>query len=153
MTNHAQSLETGITAIDLEHKRLVGLANLIINSDKKQRERMHTDNFIAMLLSAVKQHIGHEEELMIRIGYRKADDHITAHSVLLDDLLKSFNGYLGGTNTADDVLNNFCFVMFLHWRTHDDELGRHIVTIREKRRKSPGLVHPARIETGPRKPH
>jgi len=82
-------LETGIAAIDSEHKRLVGLANLIINSEKKQRERMHTDNFITMLLSAVKQHIGHEEELMIRIGYRKADDHIAAHSVLLDDLLKS----------------------------------------------------------------
>ena len=80
------TLETGITAIDNERKRLIEVANLFTDVDVIKQAEVFSPALLDSLQEIFKAYFDKEEDLMFRIDYPNADKHMLSHSVMLTSL-------------------------------------------------------------------
>ena len=80
------TLETGITAIDTERKRLVEVVNLFSEADVSAQAELFRPALLDGLHQIFKEYFDKEEDLMFRIDYPSADKHLLSHSVMLTSL-------------------------------------------------------------------
>ena len=80
------TLQTGISAIDNERKRLIEVANLFTDADVVEQAEVFKPSILDGLQQIFKDYFENEEDLMFRINYPNADNHMLSHSVMLTSL-------------------------------------------------------------------
>jgi hemerythrin len=100
------SLSVGISEIDEQHKRLVGLINKLFDamSQGKSKEIMHT--VLGELSNYVITHFATEEKLMKQLGYEDYDYHKQEHKFFIDKINEFKMKFSTGDATISlEVLN------------------------------------------------
>lgn len=71
--------ETGVPAIDEQHKNLVSLANRMLDVLTKKRGKDEVLYVITQMIQYAEVHFRTEEEFMIKAGYPDLEEHILLH--------------------------------------------------------------------------
>ena len=80
------TIQTGISAIDNERKRLIEVANLFTDADVIAQAEVFSPALLSSLQHIFRDYFDKEEDLMFRIDYPNADKHMLSHSVMLTSL-------------------------------------------------------------------
>ena len=80
------TLETGISSIDNERKRLIELANLFGDEQVIKEAIKISPHLLDGILPLFKDYFDNEEDLMFKIDYPEADKHLLSHSVMTTSL-------------------------------------------------------------------
>ena len=80
------TLETGLSAIDNDRKRLIEIINLFEDTQAVYDAQMCSPQMLAGLHSLLKEYFDREEDVMFKIEYPGADKHLMAHCTLLSSL-------------------------------------------------------------------
>ena len=86
-------LKTGIAPIDLGNERTLKLIKFIRNASHEQCENVVSKDFLETTLNIMRQHFDQEEQLMIALEYRKADEQIAEHLNIMDKIKSAVDGY------------------------------------------------------------
>lgn len=88
--------EIGITAVDFEHRELIGMINELHAGLAHSPERDSVLAFLGEIYARISAHFALEEKTMREIGYQAFAEHKADHETLLDDI----------GDIVDDVENN-----------------------------------------------
>ena len=80
------TLETGLSTIDTDRKRLVEIINLFEDTQAVYNAQICSPQMLAGLHGLLKEYFDREEDLMFKIEYPGADKHLMSHSTLLSGL-------------------------------------------------------------------
>lgn len=78
-------METGVAAIDRQHKELVRQVNELMTAMKEGRGRQMIGDVLAFLGKYAVEHFGTEEELMRKNGYPDYERHHAIHEAFKKD--------------------------------------------------------------------
>ena len=81
-----QTLETGLSAIDNDRKRLIEIINLFEDTQAVYDAQLCSPQLLAGIHALLKEYFNREEDLMFKIEYPSTDKHLMAHSTLLSSL-------------------------------------------------------------------
>lgn len=144
------TLETGITAIDNERKRLIEVANLFTDVDVIEQAEVFSPALLDSLQEIFKAYFDKEEDLMFRIDYPNADKHMLSHSVMLTSLELAVLEHKNTGNTrliVDFISENYVS----HLMSDETSLASFIQNKRNiqaaRAQKAKGPVKPSTIQT------
>ncbi len=104
-------LATGISEVDDQHKKLVGMVNQLHRAMKMKMGAAEAGNILTELAEYTVYHFGHEEALFERHGYPEAGNHKRAHDKLVAQVLEFQKGFQEGeaalTMDLMDFLKNW----------------------------------------------
>lgn len=121
-------LTVGISAMDEEHKVLVGLINAL-----DQKNAQHSTEVLERIFSTlefyVKNHFAHEERIMEKMNYPKLAEHRKQHKIFISNLYKLNDRFAKGELDTEfvDKLTQF----IAHWITdhimkEDKHYGKYL---------------------------
>ena len=82
----SHTLETGLSSIDTDRKRLVEIINLFEDTQAVYDAQICSPQMLAGLHGLLKEYFDREEDLMFKIEYQGADKHLMSHCTLLSGL-------------------------------------------------------------------
>ena len=120
-------LSVQVEEIDDDHRKLVGLFNMLNHSVEEGDAADYVEAVIEELISCTVWHFRHEERLMLKYGYAGFMEHKTEHRELIESARVLQQKFLqqGNPVTSEDI-------KFLeHWLTGhiltaDMELGAYL---------------------------
>lgn len=80
-------LETGHVAMDVDHRKLVDLFNLLGDSIKDCKGKDFCDSVLDNIIQDAKTSFVLEETLMAKHHYPKADEHMAEHAAMIERAL------------------------------------------------------------------
>lgn len=89
--------------IDDDHKKLIDIANRVIQLNHPNRNAEELKQSIRELYDYVKYHFEREEVLMYKLKYSEADAHHEKHASIIKDM----NYYLTSSHHMGEMLSNF----------------------------------------------
>lgn len=125
-----ETLETGIQAIDEQHKKLVSLLNelylLSNNSNKKEKEELYK-KFLEELEDYINYHFTFEENFMKEIGYPEFEAHKKVHETFKKTFLEKKQKYLeGDLNALREILAFTLSWIYLHISRTDKKYVKYL---------------------------
>ncbi len=93
--------------IDEDHKKLLEIANRVLDLNHPNREAEELKRAIRELYDYVKYHFDREEELMKEIEYPGTESHHLKHEIIV----KEMNQYLTSSHHMAEMLSNFRTLM------------------------------------------
>ncbi len=103
----SEELNTGISEIDEQHKKLVGLINKLTSALLKQSEENVIEYIFDELVDYTKYHFGQEEEIFECIGYSQRNEHEKSHVEFVSKI-RSFDAkHLSGAPNIARELNRY----------------------------------------------
>lgn len=88
-----REFKTGIPEMDCEHVMLLSLYNQLCTVIDSEKEREALDDIINALVTYIKLHFQHEEQMLERTGYAGLAEHRAAHRALIKSLDDIHAGY------------------------------------------------------------
>ena len=122
-----ESLLVGHDLIDQDHRDLVPLVNIFLESIKKGADKQSVFDDVGEISVRFSAHFERENQLMAEYRYPDAQAHVAEHKALLGDLGKFLNK-VEETND-DDVLSTVKYIedWFLkHIAGSDKRLGQYL---------------------------
>lgn len=120
---------TGITAMDEEHKVLVGLINALAkNRGTENRDLL--ESILKTLETYVKNHFVHEERIMRRMNYDKFQAHVAQHQGFIRMLKQIESEFQKQSNTKAVIETTLNFLkewLSQHIMVQDKAYGRFLV--------------------------
>lgn len=89
--------------IDQDHRKLISLANRVLELDRPNRDADELKLVIKELYLYVQSHFQREEELMEKIGYPDLKGHHEKHEFIINDM----NKHLTSSHHMAEILSNF----------------------------------------------
>lgn len=89
--------------IDEDHKKLISLANHILELNRPNQDAEALKQAIRELYDYVKYHFAREEVLMVKLKYAAAEEHHEKHAAIVKDM----NHYLTSSHHMGEMLSNF----------------------------------------------
>lgn len=77
-------LSVGVDEIDDDHKKLLGLFNILNHSVTEGAAPEYLAAVLEELINCTRWHFSHEERLMLKYGYEGLSDHKTEHRDLIN---------------------------------------------------------------------
>jgi hemerythrin len=97
--------ETGIVALDNEHKQLIDQINRLYEAVRDKRGDEVLDDILEMLQDYTENHFQHEEKLMAEYDYPGLPEHRKAHQDLRDTVkLLSVRDSSGAQGLANELM-------------------------------------------------
>ncbi len=93
--------------IDDDHRKLISIANRIIELNRPNRDAEDLKQAIRELYDYVKYHFDREEVLMRKLDYTEVDNHHLKHVAIIKDM----NHYLTSSHHMGEMLSNFRVLM------------------------------------------
>jgi len=97
--------ESGNAEIDGEHRRLLDLANALMESAMASLQNETVSQRLEHLLSHIQAHFVHEEGILERAGYLEYHAHATCHSELLQKASLLMNSFKEGSLKATELFS------------------------------------------------
>lgn len=122
-----KTLSVEIEEIDDDHRKHVGLFNILNHSVAEGDANNYIEAVLDELISCTVWHFKHEERLMLKYGYDGFEDHKTEHQELIETAQELQQKYLtGGKVVSSDDLQ-----LLEHWLTGhilgaDMDLGSYL---------------------------
>jgi hemerythrin-like metal-binding protein len=82
------SFETGITVIDAQHRKLVGMLNELFESINRGEGNNVVGKILDGMIDYTQTHFATEEKLFARFGYPDSEAHIREHEALRKQVFK-----------------------------------------------------------------
>lgn len=105
------SYETGVPEMDMQHKRLLDLINVMYRVVSKKEGKDAVENVLREMADYAQVHF-HDEEALLQIrGYVEMDSHIALHreyNVKMKELIAEYNR--GGEGAVKDI-----YAFLRHW--------------------------------------
>jgi len=79
-----ETLSVEFEKIDEDHRRLIGLFNILSHSVAEENAADYIEAVLEELISFTVWHFRHEERLMLKYGYDGLVEHKTEHQELID---------------------------------------------------------------------
>ncbi len=105
--------ETGIVALDDEHRKLIDEINRLYEAVRDKRGETVLGDILAMLESYTVDHFQHEEKLMKEYDFPGLADHKKVHQELIDAIQDLKNRFTAGTEELARELLKFLRVWVL----------------------------------------
>ena len=86
-TSWDDKLITGHAGMDHGHRDLMDLINQLANGMENNKSKEFCSNLLDRFIEHTRTHFFHEEELMDRLRYPKAQEHKVLHAMLIKDVL------------------------------------------------------------------
>lgn len=119
-----KEFETGIAAVDHEHRQLVELINRLADHLSSGVDQERVQRFLGEVFSRIAAHFALEESIMRKHGYDEYDAHKAEHESLLDDIRDIMDeAETNATETLSAVVRDW-FVG--HFKTKDARLHRKL---------------------------
>ena len=114
------SLDVGIEAIDIQHRRIVDNINRLhmaqIMSDRDKVREVLVD-----LIDYTKTHFTFEEELMAKSGYPQLDSHKELHKAFIVRIKKRAKDHIDGQDVTRDLASDLKAWLLNHIKKDDKE--------------------------------
>jgi hemerythrin-like metal-binding protein len=126
-SNWTSALETGISAMDLDHQTLLGLVNRVIAASEESR-LSELKSALLDLEDEMSAHFEREELLMIECRYESAVEHQEEHQQLakeIHDQIEDVDAGQGRVSYIARVMRNW---LVHHIVTKDAAFGRAVLT-------------------------
>ena len=111
------SFECGHPVIDMQHRELFNISNVLINSVMERKPKVGTEYLLHELVEHIKDHFSTEEEVLVRTRYPLLEEHRAIHRGLLGRALELEDRYREGLLQESDLVG---FVAY-------DVIAAHIV--------------------------
>jgi len=98
------SFECGHPVIDMQHRELFNISNVLINSVMERKPKVGTEYLLHELVEHIKDHFSTEEEVLIRTRYPLLDEHRAIHRGLLERALELEERYRQGLLPVSDLV-------------------------------------------------
>jgi len=105
--------ETGIVALDTEHKALIEQINRLFEAVRNKQGEEVLGEILAMLTTYTHEHFEHEEQLMTKYGYPGLKEHLAVHQQLREDVQAMTERHSSGTEVLAAELLKFLRVWVL----------------------------------------
>lgn len=122
------TLETGVPALDEDHRALVALANRLHELHSGPYDLIDGVNALSDLAREATRHFGREEAMMREHGYPLQPEHQTEHRNIAAELEKVLVEYAEGhyRSTEGAIENYFKFWILDHVSNQDMKLGEFL---------------------------
>ena len=80
----SNTLSVEVQEIDDDHRKLVGLFNMLNHSVEEGDDSNYIDAVLEELISCTAWHFRHEERLMVKYGYADYEEHYSEHQKLIE---------------------------------------------------------------------
>ncbi|MDR2951603.1 MAG: bacteriohemerythrin [Treponema sp.] len=127
MLHLTKDMETGVEKIDLQHKELISRINSLLAIGEKSASAEETRKTFDYLGDYVAKHFRDEEEIHIKSGYPKREEHKKKHALFIEDFSKLENEFLekGNSMQLTMKLNNSVVAWIIkHIKGDDVEFGK-----------------------------
>ena len=129
--------ETGLTEVDLQHRRLVEMLN-VLSDQLDSANPEHVDDLLKALAQYTVYHFSCEEQLMLEVGLdaRHVEGHCAVHARFVDQVQSWM-----ATRQAEEQLSPHQLIDYLanwlifHILGEDQSMGRQVLAIRSGRDK------------------
>ncbi len=118
-------LETGIAAVDADHKRMIDFINLIEKANKANLDRLANRELLGHLLFVIHKHFTREEDIMRASSYHNINQHIDAHKVLIDTMNMMVADY-EKRGAIIYILDYIAGYFKIHFKEHDNILAEFL---------------------------
>ena len=124
-----EKFSIGVTAVDYEHRELIGLVNETYDKLKRPDAGITVPGFLGEIYARISAHFALEEALMRTKRYARFAEHKADHERLLDEIRDIMDDYEDGDSECFDEQQ---FALRLgtwftgHFRTHDARLHRNL---------------------------
>ncbi len=100
----SDSLSTGHSIIDSQHKELINRVNMLLRAMSVGKGRSELDNTVKFIEEYVAEHFSTEEKLMDAYGYKDSPSHKAEHKKLVDDFTAQKEKFsTEGTNSLEVI--------------------------------------------------
>jgi len=129
MSNWNDSLLTGVTLIDDEHRKLIAFIDKLIDSMKQGKSKEEISQILSNSINYAKEHLRDEENLLERNAYPGFNAHKRQHAqftMQVDELVREFKNT--GSNVALIAKMNKTLAEWLvsHISTEDKKIGEYM---------------------------
>lgn len=123
-----KDLETGNQTIDSEHRKLFQIVNQLLDACADKDPMTTLKPVILFLISYVKEHFKHEEELLERGGYPDLEAHKAFHESYKERLRQILVQIPPSGPTVSDIvsINSHISVLVNHIREEDKKMCGYI---------------------------
>jgi methyl-accepting chemotaxis protein/hemerythrin len=104
MITWSRSYSVGVSQMDEEHQRLIGIINNLYASMRSGRSKDAIGKILDELVDYTKTHFAHEERLMQESGYEGYDDQKRAHEALIAQVVEIQGKYRVGAALGQEVM-------------------------------------------------
>ncbi len=125
-------LTLGVDEIDDDHRRLVGLFNILNHSLMEGDKPEYLVAVLKELINCTIWHFSHEERLMLKYGYEGYVEHMAAHEELIKGIreLQQKVFVSGNLVVADGDLEFLEHWLTEHILTDDKKLASYLIEVR-----------------------
>lgn len=121
-------LGVGVNEIDEDHKKLVGIFNILNHSVMEGESRDYLAAVLEELINCTAWHFSHEERLMLKYGFPEANEHKAEHQELISSARELQRKILQeGQSVADEHVEFLEHWLTEHILTADMRLGAHLL--------------------------
>ena len=123
-----EKLSVGVSIIDDEHKKLVGMLNELYDAMQARHSEEALGEVLDGLVAYTTHHFNHEEALFAKTGYAAAAEHEKEHADLARHVLDVQKKYQeGDTGTLSaEVLNFLRKWLLTHIMASDKKFGLYL---------------------------
>jgi hemerythrin len=124
----SETLSTGVSKIDDEHKQIVGMLNELYGALQAKRSEEALGKVLDGLVAYTARHFKHEESLFAQTGYPGAAEHKNEHDELTNRVLLMQKDYCEGKSATlpVELLNMLRKWLLTHILISDKKFGPHL---------------------------
>jgi hemerythrin-like metal-binding protein len=123
-------LSIGIDEIDEDHRKLIGIYNILNHSVMEGESSDYLAAVLEELINCTVWHFSHEERLMLKYGYRGLEEHKAEHRELIESARELQQEILQANKpVADRHLEILERWLTEHILTADMRLGSHLCQV------------------------
>jgi len=119
----SRSFSVGVSQMDNEHQRLIGIINNLYGSMRSGRSKDAIGTILDELVDYTKTHFAHEERLMQDAGYGGLADQKRAHEALVAQVQEIQGKYRTGTALGQEVMTFLKNWLLNHIQGMDKQYG------------------------------
>lgn len=126
------SLSVGVNDMDLEHKEILSLMNLLYDRNSKGADRPELDKIFTDLLTYTVKHFSDEERFMESINYDGIDRHKIIHTDLLGKAKKHYEDFKSSSGNVSNATFDFLRLwLSAHIRGVDTQYGHVAIKLKK----------------------
>lgn len=128
--NWDESLSVQLGEVDDDHRRLVELFNLLVQSVEEGTGSEYTEAVFEELVSCTIWHFRHEERLMLQYGYQDFAQHKSEHQELIDSARQAQQKFLqSGSKLSSEDIESLERWLVGHIYTSDMEMAAYLCEV------------------------
>lgn len=109
--NWQNSFSVGVTEMDMQHKKLLGMVNRLIEEQKVLTDPQTIADLLTEMTDYAEEHFRAEEYLMAEYGYDQKTAHEEQHRMFIDTTVSFYSA----TDIGPNILSNALLEYLSSW--------------------------------------